>query len=135
MTYEKTLFYLPKDFLAYCYYVNLSRIPGFVRAMLPDEDPSTLMEKENARMTYPTKNRFQDTVRSIASELGFSALISDKVAEFVCDDRSACAVLLLSIIPYMSDVLGKNSFNISETLQRYINRCPYKKVFEEWFAV
>ena len=135
VTYEKTLFYLPRDFLAYCYYVNLSRISGFVRAILPDEDPSILTEKENVQMTYPAKNRFQDTVRSIALELGFPALISDKVAEFVCDDRSACAVLLLSIIPYMSDVLGKNSFNISETLQRYINRCPYKKVFEEWFAV
>jgi hypothetical protein len=133
VTYERTLFYLPKDFLTYCYYVNLSRVSEFVRARTPDEDPSILTEKEIMQAVFPSKNRFQDTVRSIALELGLSALISDKVAEFVSDDISACAVLSLSIIPYLSDVLGKNAFNISETLQRYINRCPYKKVFEEWF--
>ena len=66
--------------------------------------------------------------------IGFSRLVSDKLTEFVYDDKSACAVLSLSIIPYLSDVMGKNAFNVSETLQRYINRCPYKKVFEEWFA-
>lgn len=133
VTYEKTLFYLPKDFLAYCYYINLSRIPEFVRAITPDEDPSILTEKEIIQSEFPSKNRFQSVVRSIALELGFSVLISDKVSEFVSDDKSACAVLSLCIIPYVSDVFGKNALNNSDTLQRYINRCPYKKVFEEWF--
>lgn len=135
VTYEKTLLYLPKDFLAYCYYLNLSRIPGFVRATIPDEDPSIIAEEEITQVAYPAKNRFQDTIRSIARELGLSALISGKISEFVCDDKTACAVLALSIIPYINDVLEKNAFNISETLQRYTNRCPYKKMFEEWFAV
>ncbi len=135
VTYEKTLRYLPKDFLAYCYYVNLARIPGFVRATSPDEDPSILTEKEITHLEYPSKNRFQNTVRSIAMELGFSSMISDKIAEIVFDDKSACAVLSLSVIPYMNDVLGINAFNVSETLQRYTNRSLYKKVFEEWFAL
>lgn len=134
-TYEKTLFYLPRDFLAYCHYINLSRLSGFARATIPDEDPSILTEKEITQVAFPAKNRYQDIVRSIALELGFSRLVSDKITEFVYDDKSACAVLSLSIIPYLSDVMGKNAFNVSETLQRYINRCPYKKVFEEWFAV
>lgn len=133
-TYEKTLFYLPRDFLAYCHYINLSRLSGFARATIPDEDPSILTEKEITQVAFPAKNRYQDIVRSIALELGFSRLVSDKITEFVYDDKSACAVLSLSIIPYLSDVMGKNAFNVSETLQRYINRCPYKKVFEEWFA-
>ena len=133
VTYEKTLFYLPKDFLAYCHYINLSQIPGFVRAAIPDEDPSILSEKEITQVAFPAKNRYQDIVRYIALELGLSRLVSDKITEFVYDDKSACAFLSLSIIPFLSDVLGKNAFNISETLQKYINRCPYKNVFEEWF--
>ena len=134
VTYEKTLFYLPNDFFAYCHYVNLSHISGFTRDIIPAEDPSILAENEITQVDFPAKNRYQDIVRSIALELGFSRLVSDKITEFVSDDKSACAVLSLSIIPYLSDVMGKNAFNVSETLQRYINRCPYKKVFEEWFA-
>lgn len=135
VTYEKTLFYLPNDFLIYCYYVNLSRVLGFVRAGISDEDSSILAEKENTQVALPSKNRFQDTVRSIASELGLSALSSGMITEFVTDDKSACAVLAFCIIPYVSDVLGNKAINISETFQRYINRCPYKKLFEEWFMI
>lgn len=133
VVYEKTLFYLPKDFFTYSYYVNLSHISGFVRAINPDEDPSVLEEKEITQSEFPSKNRYQDTVLSIALELGYSRLLSEKVTEFICDDISACAVLAFNVIPYVGDVLGKNAFNISESLQRYVGRCPYKKVFEEWF--
>ncbi len=110
VTYEKTLFYLPNDFLAYCHYVNLSRLSGFTRATIPDEDPSILTENEITQVDFPAKNKYQDIVRSIALELGFSRLVSDKITEFVSDDKSACAVLSLSIIPYLSDVMGKNAF-------------------------
>lgn len=134
VTYEKTLFYLPNDLLAYCHYVNLSHLSGFARAIIPDEDPSSLKEKEITQVVFPANNRYQDIVRSIALDLGFSKLVSDKMTEFVCDDKSASAVLSLSIIPYLRDVIGKNAFNVSEKLQRYVNRCPYKKVFEEWFT-
>lgn len=133
VTYEKTLYYLPKDFLSYSYYINLSHVSGFANAMIPDEDPSCFVEKEIKQPDLPFSNRFRDVIRSIAAELGFSTLLSEKVSEFVRDEKSACAVLTFSILPYVRDVFGKNPFNISESLQRYVNRCAYKKVFEEWF--
>ena len=132
VTYEKTLFYL-KDFLAYSYYVNLSHIPSFGKALIPDEDPSVIEEKENegARITAP--NRFRDIITSIAKELGFSRILSEKASEFITDDLSACATLAFYLIPYVDEVLGKNAFNTSESLQRYASHSPYKVLFEEWF--
>lgn len=133
VTYEKTLFYLPKEFLADSYYINLSYISGFMRELIPDEDPSVLDEKEIVQSKFPLKNRNQDIIQSIARELGYSISLSKKASEFVHDDLSACAELAFDLIPYVGEVLGINAFNISETLQRYTARCPYKNLFEEWF--
>lgn len=130
--YEKTLFYLPKDLLAYCYYINLSHIPSFVRSINIDEDPSEF--EENEIMTeYPSKNKYKDIILSIALELGYSDIIAEIISDFVCDETSSCAVLLFNLIPYINDVFEKNAFNVSAMLQRYVNRSSYKKVFEEWF--
>ncbi len=133
VTYEKTLFYLPKDFLAYSCYVNLSHISSFGRALMPDEDPSVIAEKENERTGITVPNRYQDIIISIAKELGFSRQLSEKASEFINDDLSACAALAFYLIPYVNEVLGKNAFNSSESLQKYASRSPYKVLFEEWF--
>lgn len=133
VTYEKTLSYLPKDFLAYSYYVNLSHIPSFGKALITDEEPSVIEEKENERARIIAPNRFHDIIISIAEELGFSRLLSEKASEFITDDLSACATLAFYLIPYVDEVLGKNAFNTSESLQRYASHSPYKALFEEWF--
>ena len=133
VTYEKTLLYLPKDFLAYSYYVNLSHIPSFGKALITDEDPSVIEEKENETVRITAPNRFHDIIISIAEELGFSRLLSEKASEFITDDLSACATLAFYLIPYVDEVLGKNAFNTSESLQRYASHSPYKVLFEEWF--
>lgn len=133
VVYEKTLLYLPREFLAYSCYVNLSHVSSFIKALKPDEDPSILEEREVLQYELPAKNRHQDIIISIAMELGYSRLLSEKISEFICNDTSACAMLAFNLIPYVDEVLGKNAFNISESLQRYIGRSPYKEIFEEWF--
>lgn len=133
VTYEKTLFYLPKDFFCYGYYINLAHIYGFVHALIPDEDPSVIDEATALQGNAPSNNRSRDIVSAISLELELSRLLSEKVSEFVCDDASACAVLAFNVIPFICEVKGQNAFNISESLQRYVGRCPYRKLFEEWF--
>ena len=133
VTYEKTLFYLPSDFFIYSNYINLSHISGFSRESEPDEDPSVIEEKETKNVRRCANNRHRKVISSIALELGFSSLLSEKTTEFICDDVSASAALVFNVIPYVNDVLGKNAFNLSESLQRYVGRCPYKNVIEEWF--
>lgn len=133
VTYEKTLFYLPQEFLMYCNYINLSHIIEFIGEKQPDEDPSILEEKELDQAEIPSKNRHQDVVRTVAQELGFSRQLSDRIATFAYDDMSACATLVFYAIPYLEEVLGEKAFNVSEALQRYADRSPYKKLFEEWF--
>lgn len=135
VTYEKTLFYLPKEFMTYSYYINLSHIPGFLRAIDPHEEPSLLEEKEINSMEIPRENRHRDNVIKIAMELGFSRLLSERITEFICDEINACAVLVFSIIPYLSDVMDENAFNVSESLIKYVHHCDYKEVFEKWFLV
>ena len=61
----------------------MSQLSGFTRAIIPDEDPSILTEKEITQVAFAEKNRYQDIVRSIALELGFSRLVSDKLTKFV----------------------------------------------------
>lgn len=134
VSYEKTLYYLPKEILTLCNYINLVYIPSFQKQIDPDEDPSTI-EEEYTQCTSCSKNRHQDIIQKIALELGYSRLLSEKVSEVVCDDTSACATLAFNIIPYMSEVLSKNAFNVSEALQRYTSRSPYKKLFKDWFMV
>lgn len=133
-TYERTLFYIPKDFLLYCNYINLSHIPSFIKSLELDEDPSVLEEKEvYYNKSYNQKNRYQNIAVSIATELRYSVALTERIVEFIDDDLSLCGMLLFNIIPYMNDVLCENPFNISVSLQKYVTRCPYKTVFEEWF--
>ncbi len=134
VSYEKTLYYLPRDFMAFSNYISLSHASYLLFSAESDEDPSTIDEEASQSMT-PPKNRHKDVIQKIASELGFSGLLSEMVSAYVYDDISASAVLVFNLLPYMSEVLGKNAFNVSESLQRYAVRSPYKKVFEEWFMV
>lgn len=133
VSYEKTLYYLPTDFLAFGHYINLDRIPNFAKTSGPDEDPSYFEEEELPEIVYPIKNRYQEIVQKIALDLGYSTLLSEKITEFIYDDISACATLIFNLLPYTSAVLDKNAFNASESLYRYACRCPYKKIFEEWY--
>ena len=66
-------------------------------------------------------------------ELGYSKTIVNIRASKVANDTSLCGYLLFDVLPFFVDVQLKNPFNYSETLQRYVEKCPYKNVFEEWF--
>lgn len=136
VVYEKTLLYLPTDFLAYCYYINLSHISSFIKELIPNAIPSTIDEEiiEQPKChSSSASDRNKEIIKLIALDFGYSILVSEKTTAHINDDLSACATLVFNLIPYVREVLGKNAFNISETLQRYVDHSNYKYVFEKWF--
>ena len=133
VTYDGTLRYLSEEFFSYCNYVNLSNIPAFSAFVDPDEDPSIVEEKEYSYEDSPKTNRYVSILNSIMKELGYSKTIVNIRASKVANDTSLCGYLLFDVLPFFVDVQLKNPFNYSETLQRYVEKCPYKNVFEEWF--
>lgn len=133
VTYDGTLRYITKEFFAYCNYVNLSSIPVFSSSINPDEDPSILEEEEYIFSETTKNNRFQLQLNRIMTELGYSKIIVNITSLNVSNDLSLCGYLIFNIVPFWIDVNLKNPFNYSEALQRYVNKCPYKSIFEEWF--
>ena len=82
-------------------------------------------------------NRLQKIFIEIACECGFREDTARAIAAIIDDENYMNNILMFTILPYVSKVLGKSPYNCSKRLQRYAGetgRCPNKEIMMRWFG-
>lgn len=137
MFYDRTLCYVPQEFLGYCYYLNLNRIKAFNCDHQLTEDPSFLDEVEASNLTIIPDTRWSRLLKEILDELEVCSALSTYTISFVSDEESLCRILAFDVLPFCVDVLKIPPYSASERLNKYagdMGRCLYKELFRGWFA-
>jgi len=137
VAYDKTIRYIPEDFLRCCHYINLNRIDAFVDACDLLEDPSTIDEVDVLVPKSATNPRWSLLMKDILNELGIDKGLSAFMGSRVINEESLIYLLAFNLLPYCTDVLDIEPFGVSERLGKYAGsngRCSYKDLFRRWFT-
>lgn len=137
VAYDRTLCFVPAEFMGYCYYLNINRIEAFVNDNELTEDPSVVDEIETVVTLTAPDNRWSVVLKEMLEEFGIRGAVSAYKSALVNDELSLCYMLAFDILPYCTDVLKINPFSFSERLVKYAGdsgRCQYKNLFKRWFA-
>lgn len=136
--YDKTLSFIPNELLSSVHFISADAFSPILRIRDITEDPSEVKEisftyKSNAR----ADSRSQKIFREIACECGLGKDIACTMADMVEDENHLNEMLMFTLLPYVSKVLGKNPYNCSKRLQRYAGetgRCLRKDILMRWFG-
>lgn len=137
ISYDRTLCYVPEEFLKYCNYLNLNRIMAFTHDHALTEDPSTIDEIEVSYSLIVPDARWSLLLKEMLDEFGICSNLSINKSSLISDEESMCCILAFDVLPFCVDVLKISPFNISERLNKYAGdkgRCPYKELFRGWFS-
>jgi len=137
VAYDRTLQYLSKEFLRYCYYFNANRISALSVNTELTEDPSTIKEHNKVLQSAQVGNRFQNIFREILRELGYPYSLIEHKCSPIANEEDLSHALAFDALPYCVDVLQINPYNTSERLLKYAGkdgRCPQKNLLMGWFA-
>lgn len=137
ITYERTLRYVPEEFLKYCHYINLNRIDIFSYDRIPTEDPSFVEEVETADLITITDSRWSKFLKEMLDEIGINNTLSVHKSLYISDEARLCQMLAFDILPFCEDVYEIHPYSVSERLNKYAGdngRCFYKELFRRWFT-
>lgn len=137
VAYDRTIRYVSREFLRYCQYLNLNRITALATNVELTEDPSTVEEVESEFQEVFKENRYASLLREILNEFDFPKGLIEQKCTAIFNEQDLCRILAFDVLPYCSDVLQIAPYNVSERLNRYAGdsgRCPYKTLFQRWFA-
>jgi hypothetical protein len=136
VAYDRTLYFIPDEFLSYCHYLNLNRIKALSINSTLTEDPSIIEEIEVGPLRVKPDSRYSLLFREILSELRINqSLVEYKVLN-ISSGQDLCRMLAFDILPYCIDVLHVAPYNVSERLIKYAGNagsCPNKNLFKGWF--
>jgi hypothetical protein len=135
--YDRTLCYVPEEFLKYCNYLNLNRIKAFTYEQTLTEDPSTIEEIEASYPLIDPDARWSQLLKEMLDEFGVSSALSTYKSSLIADEARMCCILAFDVLPFCVDVLKISPFNISERLNKYAGdkgRCLHKELFGGWFT-
>lgn len=137
LPFDRTLQYIPYEIFRYCRYLNLNRIQAFSKDPDLTEDPSIIDEVETDLPQAKPHPIYSTLLKNIIDELGLpQSITSFKIAR-VSDEQYLCGTLAFAVLPYCTDVLNISPFATSEHIIKYAGirgRCPYKRLFKEWFV-
>jgi len=137
VTYDRTLRFVPSEFLKYCHYLNLNRIKALSSGNELTEDPSTLEEVEAGIHSVNYDSRYSLLLREILSEFGICRSLIEYRCNYISNEQDLCRILAFDVLPHCVDVLQSSPYNISERFVKYAGdsgRCSYKNLFKRWFA-
>lgn len=135
-TYDRTLLYIPEEFLKYCNYINLNRIKSFTCEFDLTEEPSTFDEVDASYSIIAPNACWSSLLKEMLYEFGISRSLATYKSSLISDEKKLCRILAFDVLPFCVDVLNISPFNVSERLNKYVGekgRCPYKKLFRRWF--
>lgn len=134
--YDRTLYFVPEEFMKYCNYLNLNRIEALTGYTTLTEDPSIIDEVQMTNIKSITDKRWSSFLFKSMEELGVGKSLSQQRSTLVSSEQKLCCLLAFDILPYCIDVLHISPFNVSEKLLKYAGdsgRCLYKNLFKRWF--
>ena len=137
IAYDRTLSFVPDEFLKYCSYLNLNRIGALTRKVELTEDPSTIEEIEAVSQRIKTDLRYSSLLREILGEFSVSQNLIEHKCAYITNEQDLCGALAFDILPYCIDVMQISPYNTSERLIKYVGRsgrCKYKNLFKGWFV-
>lgn len=137
IAYDRTLRYVPEEFLKYCHYLNLNRIEVFTCDRELTEEPSLVDEVEVSGSVSLPNARWATFLKEMLEEFGISGALSTCKSSLITDEVRLCQLLAFDILPFCMDVLEFHPFNVSERLIKYAGdngRCIYKELFKRWFS-
>lgn len=137
IAYDKTLRYVPEEFLKYCHYLNLNRIEAFACESTLTEDPSSVDESEASTTAPVTDSIWASFLNEMLNEIGISTALSTYKSLMISDEARLCQLLAFDILPFCVDVLEVHPFSASERFIKYSGddgRCLYKDLFRRWFS-
>ncbi len=133
---DRTLYYLPEEVLTRVRYLNLDGYEALSQVRRPAESPSSMDEapyEPEERIAAPVK---QAILREIGSQCGLSKKVIQKMGEPVEDGETLDAVLLFTLLPYVSKALRLNPFAESKRLDHYVGadeNSGLKRLMLEWY--
>lgn len=136
--FDQTLSFVPYEILSSVHFISADEFNSVLRIRDITEDPSEVKE-----ISYPYKssaradNRSQKIFYEIACECGLGKDTACVMADMIEDENHLNEMLMFTLLPYVSKVLGKSPYNCSKRLQRYAGeagRCPKKDILMRWFG-
>lgn len=137
VTYDKTLRYLPSEFLSYCHYINLNRMKAFICGRDLSEDPSSVEESDVSFAMVAPDTVWAPLLKEILEEVCLEKSLIIYKSSLVTSEEILVQLLTFDILPYCVDVLNIAPFMVSERLNKYAGesgRCAYKALLGRWFS-
>jgi hypothetical protein len=134
--YERSLYYISREFLKYCIYINLNRIGAFSGTKKLTEDPSSFEEEALTDSPAAVDKRATEILRKILFELEYPSSVIEVLCDGVSGDDDVDGILLFTVLPYCKDVMGEDPYCVSEYLQKYTvssRRGSLRELYESWF--
>lgn len=136
--YDKTLSFVPNEILSSVHFISADAFSSVLRIRDITEDASEVKEISSAyKSNAGADRRSQKIFREIACECGLGKDTACAMADMIEDENHLNQMLMFTLLPYVSKVLGKNPYNSSKRLQRYAGeagRCPKKDILMRWFG-
>lgn len=136
--YDQTLKFVPKEILSSVHFISADVFSSVLRIRDITEDPSEIKEISSVyKSNVGADKRSQKIFYEIACECGLGKDTACAMADMIEDEKHLNEMLMFTLLPYVSKVLGKNPYNCSKSLQRYAGeagRCPKKDILIRWFG-
>lgn len=136
--YDQTLKFVPHEILSSVHFISADAFNSILRIRDITEDPSEVKEISSVyKSNVGADNRSQKIFYEIACECGLGKDTACAMADMIEDEKYLNEMLMFTLLPYVSKVLGKNPYNCSKRLQRYAGeagRCPKKDILMRWFG-
>ena len=136
--FDKTLTFIPNEILSYVYFISADVFSTLLRIRDITEDPSEIKEKPYANKRFVRADtRLQKIFRDIACECGIETSAALAMSDIIEDENQLNEMLMFTLLPYVSKVLGKSPYNCSKRLQHYAGekgRSLKKDIIMRWFG-
>jgi hypothetical protein len=137
VAYDRTLRFVPDEFLRYCNYLNLNRIEALLLNSEFTEYDFTVEEIEVIPQWVNSDSRYSSLLKEMLSELGVRQSLIGSKCVTISNEQDLCRALAFDILPYCRDVLQVAPYSTSEHFIKYAGdagRCLYKKLLRRWYA-
>lgn len=136
--YDQTLRFVPHEILSSVHFISADVFSSVLRIKNITEEPSEVKEILSAyKSNVGADSRSQKIFYEIACECGLGKDTACAIADMIEDENHLNEILMFTLLPYVSKVLGKNPYNCSKRLQRYAGeagRCLKKDILMRWFG-
>ncbi len=136
--YDQTLSFVPYEILSSVHFISADVFSSILRIRDITENPSEVKEISFAyRSNAGTNSRSQKIFYEIVCECGLGKDTACAMIDMIEDENHLNEMLMFTLLPYVSKVLGKNPYNCSKRLQWYAGeagRCSKKDILMRWFG-